>query len=192
MYVCKLIDIDLAGYLPPWKVWELRETIKGNSALFLVFEFLLWRCIHVLIMKSKTSNIFFFWKSTFKNKVPRKQWESCCWLYHLESREFAEEMTSELNLKGGIAWSKETCCRHGLTKWCIWGMMRTYTNRLGGERKGGMGIRSGCKDGFRVHRKGYKYHTERVELGVDKSFSHLREMITKEVSQKKHPHALQG
>lgn len=63
---------------------------------------------------------------------------------------------------------------------------------LGGERKGGMGIRSGCKDGFRVHRKGYKYHTERVELGVDKSFSHLRDMITKEVSQKKYPHTLQG
>lgn len=47
---------------------------------------------------------------------------------------------------------------------------------LGGERKGGMDIRSGCKNGFRVHCKGRKYHTERGELCVDKCFSHLREV----------------
>lgn len=91
------------------------------------------------------------------------------------SRKVTEEMTSGLDFKGGIAWGK----RHAEDTWQLENNMMYLSLRvwLGGERKGEMDVRSGCKDGFRVSCKGHKYHTKWIELCVDKGHDHHKRSI---------------
>lgn len=66
--VCKLIEMPLAGYLALW-----RGQPRRTSALFCTLEPLPWEHICVFFVKLCFA-LFFFFKSTLKNKALRKQW----------------------------------------------------------------------------------------------------------------------